>query len=121
MYQNAYQKDEYRQQDVVAASPIHLVVMAYDVAIRACEQKDFAKATKTIGIMRDALNFDCPEVSMGLFRLYEWCLDNIRQGDYMAALTTLRELRSAWRTAEQHASTIAVPVPVRASTAGAFA
>ncbi|MBI4928373.1 MAG: flagellar protein FliS [Anaerolineae bacterium] len=81
MYQSAYRNQEYRQQDVMGASPLRLVVMAYDLAIRSCEQKDYVKAVKTIGVLRDALNFDYPEVSTGLFRLYQYCLDCIRRGD----------------------------------------
>ncbi len=100
MYQSAYRNQEYRQQDVMGASPIRLVVMAYDLAIRSCEQKDFAKAVKTIGVLRDALNFDYPEVSTGLFSLYQWCLECIRGGDFQSAANTLRELREAWKTAE---------------------
>ncbi len=104
MYQQAYWNQEYRQQDVMGASPIRLVVMAYDLAIQACEKQEFEKATKAISVLRDALNFDYPEVSVGLFRLYQWCLDNIRQGDYPAALATLRELREAWATTEKRLS-----------------
>jgi len=85
----------------MGASPIHLVVMAYDVAISSCEKQDFARATKAITILRDALNFDYAEAAIGLFRLYQWCLDCIRQGDYSAALQTLRELRDAWATVEK--------------------
>ncbi|MEA4910323.1 MAG: flagellar protein FliS [Chloroflexi bacterium] len=102
MYQHAYRSQEYRQQDVMGASPIRLVVMAYDLAIKACEQQDFARATKAISVLRDALNFDYPEVAVGLFRLYQWSLDCIRQGDYAAALSTLRELRDAWANTEKH-------------------
>jgi flagellin-specific chaperone FliS len=116
MYQAAYRNQEYRQQDVMGASPLHLVVMAYDLAIRSCEQKDFEKAVKTIGVLRDALNFDYPDVSNGLFRLYQWCLECIRKGDYHSALATLRELRSAWRTAEQRMTSRPA-----GATAGAFA
>ncbi|GAP07876.1 hypothetical protein ATHL_02772 [Anaerolinea thermolimosa] len=104
MYQTPYRNQEYRQQDVMGASPIRLVVMAYDLAIRACEQQDFARAVKTIGVLRDALNFDYPEVATGLFRLYQWCLDCIRSGDYQSAAHTLRELRDAWKTAEAQLS-----------------
>jgi len=100
MQQPAYQSNQYRQQDVLGASPVHLVVMAYDMAIRACEKSDFEKAVKTIGCLRDALDFDYPEISMGLFRLYQWCLDCIRGNDYNSALSVLRELRMAWRQAE---------------------
>jgi len=100
MYQAAYQK-QYRQQDVMSATPLRLVIMTYDLAIRACEQQDFAKAIKTISALRDALDMDYPEVAAGLFRLYQWCLDSIRKGDYASAITTLGELRAAWATTEQ--------------------
>jgi flagellin-specific chaperone FliS len=123
MYQAAYRNQEYRQQDVMGASPLHLVVMAYDLAIRACEQKDFEKAVKTIGVLRDALNFDYPETSVGLFRLYQWCLDCVRSGDYASAITTLRELRSAWKTAELRMTAPATPLQTQpfANPAGAAA
>ncbi len=104
MYQ-AYRSQEYRQQDVMGASPIRLVIMAYDLAIRACEQKDFEKAVKTVSVLRDALDFEYTEVSVGLFRLYQWCLDSIRSGDYATAIGTLRELREAWKITEQRMTT----------------
>ena len=101
MIRQDYGTDEYRRQDVMGASPIHLVVMAYDIAITACEQGDFARATKAVSVLKDALNFDYANVAVGLFRLYQWCLDCIRQGDYNSALQTLRELREAWATVER--------------------
>ncbi|HZW04575.1 MAG TPA: flagellar export chaperone FliS [Anaerolineaceae bacterium] len=104
MYQAAYRNQEYRQQDVMGASPVRLVVMAYDLAIRACEQQDFEKATRAISVLRDALDFDHAEVSVGLFRLYQWCLDCLRKGDYASAISILRELREAWFTTEQRMS-----------------
>ena len=100
MYQTTYH-NQYRKQDVMNASPLRLVIMTYDLAIRACEQQDFAKAAKTISALRDALDLDYPEVSVGLFRLYQWCLDCIRKNDYASATTTLRELRTAWLATEQ--------------------
>lgn len=100
MYQATYHK-QYRQQDIMSASPLHLVIMTYDLGIRACEQKDFEKAIKTISALRDALDLDYPEVSSGLFRLYQWCLDCIRKGDYASTITTLTELRGAWVATEQ--------------------
>ncbi len=100
MYQTTYHK-QYRQQDVMSASPLRLVIMTYDLAIRSCEQQDFGKAIKTISALRDALDLDYPEVASGLFRLYQWCLDCIRKGDYASAITTLSELRGAWAATEQ--------------------
>jgi flagellin-specific chaperone FliS len=100
MYQATYYK-KYQQQDVMNASPLRLVIMTYDLAIRACEQQDFAKATKTISALRDTLDLDYPDVAVGLFRLYQWCLECIRKNDYASAITTLTELRSAWAATEQ--------------------
>ena len=94
--QNAYRTQEYRQHEVMGASPIRLVVMAYDLAIRACEQKDFDRASKVVSVLRDALDYDYAEVAVGLFGLYQWCLDCIRKEDYHSAVVTLRELREAW-------------------------
>lgn len=110
MYQQAsYRSQEYRNQDVMGASPIRLVVMAYNLAIIACEQQDFTRATKAISVLRDALNFDYPEVSVGLFRLYQWSLDCIRQGDYKSVTASLTELRDAWAQTEKNLYPIAVP------------
>jgi flagellin-specific chaperone FliS len=100
MYQTAY-RSQYRQQDVMGASPLRLVIMTYDLAIRSCEQKEFEKSIKTISALRDALDLNYPEVSVGLFRLYQWCMDCIRNGDYESAIHTLTELREAWKLTEQ--------------------
>lgn len=101
MYQQPFRSQEYRQNDVLGASPLRLVVMAYDLAIQSCEREDFEKATKAISVLRDALNFEYHDVALGLFRLYQWCLDCIRQGDYKNAISALRDLRSAWVQTEK--------------------
>jgi flagellar protein FliS len=93
----------------MGASPVHLVVMAYDLAINSCEKGDFVRATKAVCVLRDALNFDYSDVATGLFRLYQWCLDCIRNGDYSSATQTLRELRDAWETVEKRYMPIPPP------------
>ncbi|MBK8422021.1 flagellar export chaperone FliS [Candidatus Villigracilis saccharophilus] len=100
MYQAAY-TNSYKQQEVISASPLHLVIMAYDLAIRSCERKDFNKAITTISALRDCLDLDYPEVSNGLYSLYQWCMDCIRKGDYASASHILAELRGAWAATEQ--------------------
>jgi flagellin-specific chaperone FliS len=101
MYQAYFKTQEYRQQDVMGASPIRLVVMAYDVAIQACEAKDFDRAAKAISVLRDALDFDYQEVAVGLFRVYQFCLDCLRKNDYAQAMNNLKELREAWLVTEK--------------------
>ena len=95
---NAYQA-KYREQDVMNASPIHLVVMVYDVAMAACQEKDVSRASRAISVLRDALNFDYPE-SAGLFRLYQWIMECMRTEDYDSAVSLLRDLRDAWSSVE---------------------
>jgi len=104
MSYSAYSRQNYREQEVMGSSPVHLVVMAYDVAIQACEQKNLARATQAISLLRDSLNFDYGEAATGLFRLYQWTLDCVRSDNYPEALKTLRELRSAWATVEKRLS-----------------
>lgn len=101
MYQQPFRNQEYRQNDVLGASPLRLVVMAYDLAIQSCERKDFEKATRAISVLRDALNFEYQDVALGLFRVYQWCLDCIRQEDYHSAISALSELRDAWVQTEK--------------------
>jgi len=98
--QNDYRAHEYRKHEVMGASPVRLVVMVYDFAIRACEQKDFNSATKAVSVLRDALDYDYGEVAVGLFGIFQWCLDCIRNEDYHNAVVTLRELREAWVSVE---------------------
>jgi flagellin-specific chaperone FliS len=114
LYQQTYRSQEYRFQEVTGASPVHLVVMAYDVAIRACEQEDYERATRAINMLRDALNFDYADTAMGLFKLYQWCLDCIRTQNYAEAMRTLRELRDAWAAVEKQLS----PFSAQAATSG---
>lgn len=99
---DAYQA-KYREHDIMNASPIHLVVMVYDVAIAACEEKDLTRATRAVSVLRDALNFDYPEAA-GLFRLYQWAMECMRDGDYDNAVSVLRELRESWATVEARLS-----------------
>jgi flagellin-specific chaperone FliS len=104
MMQTAYNKQMYREQEVMGASPVHLVVMAYDVAIQACEQKNLSRATQAVSLLRDSLNFDYGEASTGFFSLYQWCLDCIRANRYPEALKVLRDLREAWAVVERRLS-----------------
>ena len=94
---------QYRQQEVMGASPMGLVRLGYDLAIRACEECDFDIANKVVTQLRDALDFEQGEIALRLFALYQWCLDNIRAGDFAAAGDTLKELRQAWIAIEHTA------------------
>lgn len=93
---------EYRRQEVLGATPLRLVIMAYDLAIRSCDQKDFATATKAVGALQDALDLDYAEIAYNLLSLYQWVLDRLRKGEFSAAKATLVELRDAWVIVERN-------------------
>jgi flagellin-specific chaperone FliS len=101
----AYGANQYRQQEVLGASPIRLVVMAYDLAIKSCETQDITTAIKAVSALRDALDYDYAEVAGGLLALYNYCLDCIRNREYDAAKKVLVELRDAWSTVEKRLNT----------------
>ena len=97
----AYGASQYKKMDVENASPVRLVVMAYDLAIKACDQKDFETAAKAIMALQNALDFDYVEVAGGLLALYQWVLESLRARDFESAKHTLSELREAWATVEK--------------------
>lgn len=106
---NAYGTKAYRNQDVMGASPMRLVVMTFDLAIQACEGKEYVRASKVVSLLRDSLNFDYGDSAMGFFRLYQWCLDCIRKEDFESTLKVLHELRDTWATAESQMASAPAP------------
>ena len=83
----------YRNHDIMGASPIRLVIMTYDVAIQACEQQEVKRACDAVTLLRDSLNLDYRDSSEGFLRLYQWCLECIRDRDFNTAHGVLSELR----------------------------
>ena len=111
MMQMAYGALQYRQQDVESASPVRLVVMAYDMAIRACDQEDFETGYKAVVALRNSLDLDYPEFVVGLLRLYQWVIDSMRAKDFDSAKSVLVELRDSWSTVEKRLNGIATEEP----------
>jgi len=115
MNQTPYQK--YQQSSAQTATPIQLVLMLYDGAIRFTKQgiegietnrfeyanTYFCKAEAIVHELVAALNFDYP-ISKELARIYEYVLYQLIQANVKKersfaddALTHLNELRDAWR------------------------
>ncbi len=98
--QNDLGAKRYHKDEIIGADTVQLIAMVYDFAIEACEQKDFNRATKTLSVLRNTLDHDYSEIAVGLFGLFQWCLECIRREDYDDALVTLRELRESWGNVE---------------------
>lgn len=93
--------EQYRGQQVLSASPTQLMLMVYEQAVVQCEAQDAQRATRAITELIGALNFDAGDVAMDLFRLYEYCLWEIRKRHFADAARILRRLKTTWEEALQ--------------------
>ncbi len=95
----AAQLGSYRAQSVMGLSPEELILKAYDIALSALATEDGTKACKVLAHLIDSLDFKYREVAVGLFRLYRYCMEEIKKGEYEVPTRIVRELRTSWAQA----------------------
>ncbi len=89
--------ERYRELQVMSASPLQRTLMVYDAAIVACGKRDLKRATDALNVLRNSLDLtQGGSVASGLFRLYLYCGDLMRAGQYDQAADILRGLVQAW-------------------------
>jgi len=86
----------YLEQGIMTLSPLQLLIKAYDAGIAACNRKDKEKASIVLAELIDSLNFDQAEISTSLFRLYQFCMNDVKNGNFDTTLKILKELRASW-------------------------
>lgn len=89
----------YQKSQVMSLDPIQLLLKVYDFTIVNCKKNDLTKASKGLVELISALNFDYEETCLGLFRLYQYCMDKIKVGDFDEAVEILQRLRDSWAEA----------------------
>ncbi|MDZ7272052.1 MAG: flagellar protein FliS [candidate division KSB1 bacterium] len=89
----------YREQEILAAPPEKLVLHLYDFILRCCACQDSGGAARALSVLIDGLNFDYPEIAEGLFRLYDYCLRQVKARRFEETRTIITELRAAWEKA----------------------
>jgi len=109
--------ETYRSNKVVGASPLERVMMVYDVAIQSCDQKNLERTSRALGVLREALNFEYPEVANRLLAIYLWCSELAREGKWDEAIGILQELREAWEEANQQLASQLTQPPVQTQPA----
>lgn len=87
----------YRQNSVMSADPLKLILIAYDVAISGCQRQEPEKAWRAISELINALNLDAGPIALKLLAIYEYCGELIRKKQYDEAANILRDLRDTWR------------------------
>jgi flagellin-specific chaperone FliS len=89
----------YQQSQVNFASPGELMLKVYDLGIGACAKGDAEQARAVVIELVNSLNFTYSTIAVGLLRLYNYCLDLIRQGNLDETKRVLSELRATWAQA----------------------
>ncbi|MCC7353532.1 MAG: flagellar protein FliS [Anaerolineae bacterium] len=87
---------KYRELQVHSATPLQRTLMAYDAAIIGCGHRDLKKTTDALNVLRGSLDLEQGEVAWRLFRIYQYCADLARAGQYDDASEILRSLVQAW-------------------------
>lgn len=102
-YTTAYNKfskmNPYLLKDILEATPQQLVIRLYDLAIVSCKKHDLRKTNSALQALINGLSFEnqsVSEISTGLLRLYKFCQDQMRDGNYDIVTGVLSELRETW-------------------------
>ncbi|MFO7446337.1 MAG: flagellar protein FliS [Ignavibacteriaceae bacterium] len=96
---NSGRVNQYLIKELMEATPQQLIIRIYDVAVVSCQKKEFIRTNNAIQILINALRFEgeeVKEVSTGLLRLYLFCQDQTRKGNFEIAQKILSELRETW-------------------------
>jgi flagellin-specific chaperone FliS len=89
----------YRRQQVEAASPGQLVLIALEQGVAACRRGLRGRAQRVVEELIGGLDFEVEEVAAGMLALYDWALRLLREGRCDEAGAVLEDLRAAWATA----------------------
>lgn len=91
--------NSYINNQIMGLNKGQLLLTVYDIAITGCQQQDSDKAIRAISELISALNFNHQDIALGLFKLYQYTIEQIRQKEYTESLTILQELRETWAIA----------------------
>jgi len=105
-------KKQYIEDQLSGLSPVQLLIRLYDVAVVSCARRDRQRLNQALVQLIGSLNFKHQETSLGSFRLYNYCLRQVRMGRFDEVKTILIGLRDAWVQAERKLQAVAA-VPNR--------
>ncbi|MHB9012697.1 MAG: flagellar export chaperone FliS [Ignavibacteriaceae bacterium] len=96
---NPNRMNQYLVKEVLEATPEQLLIKVYDFAILNCQRNNLEKTNKAIKELINFLRWDTEEgkaVNAGLFRLYEYCQEEMRKKNTEIVFKILTELRETW-------------------------
>jgi flagellin-specific chaperone FliS len=86
----------YRAQQVANEGPGRLVLLVYDTALRACRREQRGLLMRVLHELIAGLDPEQGEIAVGLLRLYEYALWQLREGNLEEVRQVLEGLREAW-------------------------
>ena len=95
---NGKKLQTYQQSQILGLDSVQLLIKVYDYTILQCKKGDISLASRGLVELISALNFEYQEIALGLFRLYQYCMDKVKQSEFDEAVALLQGLRSAWLT-----------------------
>ena len=100
----------YNASNLEGATPGQVLLQTYDYIIACCRQGDWMRANKGMVELMGALDLDADrlDISGSLWRIYEYCLDIIREGKFEEAISILSGLRESWAEVVERIETGAV-------------
>ena len=107
-------KKQYLEDQLSGLSPVQLLIRLYDVAVVSCARKDRQRLNQALVQLIGSLNFEYAEISLGSYRLFNYCLRQARMGRFDEVKAILTALRDAWVQAERKTRPAAAVQTVRA-------
>ena len=105
MYQaaviNNSKVNPYIANQILNATPEQLFIKVYDFAVVHSEKKDMVKTNNAIQELINFLQFDdesYKDLAFNLLRLYQFCQEQTRRGNFEIVTRILSELRTSWST-----------------------
>lgn len=95
-------QQHYRQDQILSADPMQLLIMTYDFVIAGCRERNLEKVSRGLQELMDHLDHEAGgQVAADLLSLYHYLADLARHSQYDDAVAILRDLRNTWAQARE--------------------
>jgi len=98
-YKPKHAFEGYKKNEIMSLTPVQLILKLYDYVVVNSKRHDLSKVNAGLAQLIAALNFDYKEISLGFFRLYQYCQSEARRGNFEEVENIISELRSSWAKA----------------------
>jgi flagellin-specific chaperone FliS len=95
-------QQHYRQDQILSADPLQLLIMTYDYVLAGCRERNLEKVSRGLQELMDHLDHEAGgQVAADLLSLYHYLADLARHNQYDDAAALARDLRNAWAQARE--------------------